>query len=452
MPFARRQDLPGRASSSCQGWVTTLACILALSACDQQESARAQDEIVIAVVGHGVLGEESAPGPKARAFPLNRAQGWDMWLGVQEALEALRRDENMAQNSENVLNDQQYADRIRIRRYDDLARSDEAARIARDIIRDPNILAVIGHATSGTTQAAAHIYARVNIPLLMPIATSPIVMYPPGQEDDHRSRLRNCVRLPPSDELAQAPALVYALGRAATPPLCVLVRDSSPGAEGYSSPLYKAVRDLIRPANVHWERSVNMLEARAIRDLAEALSLDPQPNTVLFCGYGSTAILFVTAMREAYKGVPVERRPILLFSDGCFVPDLDLSGFQAFLTFPVPPLQLITNGAHAERIAALIRDKLRKETSYAVYGYDAMLLLGEAIGEAAGEGTVTRDAVLAKLLGSGSARGASLPYTFKDGENVRARYYLYTSGADQADLHYESTILETDLDHVRTRG
>ncbi len=64
---------------------------------------------------------------------------------------------------------------LALRVMDDSARPDVAIRIARALVDDPSVVAVIGHLTSGTSLAAGRVYGEARRPLVMisPSASSP---------------------------------------------------------------------------------------------------------------------------------------------------------------------------------------------------------------------------------------------------------------------------------------
>ncbi len=62
---------------------------------------------------------------------------------------------------------------IEVVSYDDNGEPAGAATVAREIARDPLIMAVIGHLTSGCSIDAAKIYAHAGIPMVTPSATAP---------------------------------------------------------------------------------------------------------------------------------------------------------------------------------------------------------------------------------------------------------------------------------------
>jgi len=64
---------------------------------------------------------------------------------------------------------------LRLRVADDSGREDTAVRVAEELYRDPDVLAVVGHLTSGTTIAAARVYGggASPVPVISPSASSP---------------------------------------------------------------------------------------------------------------------------------------------------------------------------------------------------------------------------------------------------------------------------------------
>src|SRR3989449_389183 len=64
---------------------------------------------------------------------------------------------------------------LRLRVVDDSGSEDAAVRVAEELYRDPDVLAVVGHLTSGTTLAAARVYGggANPVPVISPSASSP---------------------------------------------------------------------------------------------------------------------------------------------------------------------------------------------------------------------------------------------------------------------------------------
>src|SRR3989442_10815476 len=64
---------------------------------------------------------------------------------------------------------------LKLRVADDSGREDTAVRVAEELYRDPDVVAVVGHLTSGTTIAAARVYGGGTspVPVISPSASSP---------------------------------------------------------------------------------------------------------------------------------------------------------------------------------------------------------------------------------------------------------------------------------------
>ncbi len=396
--------------------LTLIAPVILLASCSRSpETDRTESDktvVVVAVVGDGVPQGVRASGSRRVLFPLNRAQGVAMWKGAEEAL---RKSPDLAA----------LRDIVQLAPYDDLGQPQDASRIAKRIQDDDLVVAVIGHATSATTRAAAHIYEEAGIPLLMPIATSRYAMYPPGREHDRRARLANCFRLPPSDHLGQAPAVATVARKIVRSKKCLIIGDKSKGAEDYSQPLFDDVVRLLEPI-----KSDDLMIDRETQDFVALMKnnvlFDP-PDLIVFCGYGSTAVKLLNALRQAYESTPLSNRPKIILTDGCLVPDINVAGFHAYLTFPVPSADEIPDSGADARLLRALLVREGANHSYHIYGYDAMLLLGRAINASMQRGALTRDTVLESLREMGQVAGAFLSYTFNEGENMTPRYYVYDS-------------------------
>lgn len=388
-----------------------LAVALSLAGCStpsttsQPGSIGNRRKLIIAVVGDGVGNQ---PSPGQRATSLNRAQGISMWQGAHAAyayspqLAGLR-------------------EIVQLKPYDDRSLASAAERIGERLQANPRVLAVIGHATSSTTHDAAWLYDQAAIPLIMPIATSPEAPLSRGRNSRPR-RLPDCFRLPPSDDLAQAPALAFVAEKIVHTRRTFLIRDVTEGARGYSKYLYDALKRSL---------SLEIIDRRSVsRGSTDFLAVANEirgdhPDLIIFCGYGSTAQWLFANLRKSYARVALSKRPIILLSDGCLIPDLDTSGFRADLTFPAPDLSKCNpNFPHDFRI---LKKALGGRTgpSFGMYGYDAMLILGTAIEEC--KTAVSRDCLDRALSRKNVFRGVCQDYLFEHGESLLSSYYLFFS-------------------------
>jgi ABC-type branched-subunit amino acid transport system substrate-binding protein len=364
--------------------------------------------LIIAVVGSGVS-RGDAPNPAM--LDLNWEQGWAMWSGAQtaylsSAFEDLR-------------------DVVQLQPYDDDGNPETAREIAKKLRSNPRVLAIVGHATSGTTKSAAPLYAGAGIPLLMPIATSPEASINAGG-----SRYANCFRLPLNDRNGQAPAIAWVVENQLKSKHPVIIIDKTRDAAVYSQPLAEAVRRVLGLS----DNSIEVLEERA--DSADlAISLRSRGYDVaIFCGYGSTATSLLGAVSEVYENWnnshPQQKKPLpqFILTDGCMSANLRLHGVPALLTFPAPNSQHV-NG---KEVCDALNDTIKSDNdeTYQVYGYDALMILAESLKDLRdrkdpGGRTLSRRSLMLNLETKERFSSGCLSYSFKEGENLDGAYYIY---------------------------
>jgi ABC-type branched-subunit amino acid transport system substrate-binding protein len=387
-----------------------LLLILTAACGDSQQDSNEHPRLVIAVVGDGVPPINTTA---QRIIPLNRSQGNAMFNGVKAALDHSPRLAAIRSL-------------VKLEGRDDVADSRRSIEIAREIRKDPRVLAVIGHATSESTKAAVEIYDSVGIPLFMPIATSPKVM----QSANGEHRYTHAFRLPPSDDKAQAPAVAY-MARKLNSRRIALIQDLTSGAQGYSETLTNSVRPLLASESIVYFGYANRGGPNLV-EIASSIRSNA-PDLIVFCGYGSTAIELLNALRDAYAEQPVAERPKLLLTDGCLVTELNASGFITFVTFPhatIRPPVTPEDRADIQAIRAVFGS--RDYYSYEVFGYDAMLILGEAIKSCMPSG-INRSCVTRSFDRPEAFIGMLGAYDFEDGENTLSSYdILYNSPIESA--------------------
>lgn len=399
-------------------------CLL-FNSCDQNEEDSGKlnrPPFVVAIVGDGVDG----PTGQINTFKLigrvpaseatiNARQGLAMWQGAEIAY-----NHSPSLNSARKL--------FRIKGYDDRGNLEVARKIARALRKDPHVIAVIGHATSGTTREGAWLYSQAGIPLLMPIATSPNAAFPPSSEIVEENRLQNYFRLPPSDDRVQAPAIVFYAMDILKAESCFLLRDISADAAEYSGPLVESLQELIPYCRVeHAPQNINRNEP-SIAHVPIAIAAE-SPDVVIFCGYGTTVHRLIHVLRMHYRDNADLKRPRLILTDGCKTGELDTSGFETYVTFPVPDIGDIQRDT--DDFAVLTKHiPIGVEQSYHIYGYDAMLFIGTSIKDIQEE-KISRRTILGELRkDSRYFCGVVGEYDFIHGENVRAGYYVYKAISD----------------------
>lgn len=410
----------------------SIGLLFTLGACDSRDridqQQTQQKKFIVAVVGDGVPSKRE---PCPRATSLNRAQGKAMWDGVYQAFH----------NSPTC---NKARELISLVGFDDCGTSKGANKIARELQWNPRVLAVIGHATSGTTRAAGWIYSQAGIPLLMPIATSPNAVYPPGVKREANKRLQNCFRLPPSDDRVQAPAVAYVARIKLGTKRCFLLQDVSEDAVEYSEPLNAELEILLADV-ITDKRNVDRKKFN-LDQVARSIKAY-NSDVVVFCGYGTTATELLDALREVYDGLDLSRRPKVILTDGCNTKELDLAGFQVYLTFPVKEISQYQGNTPDFNI---LKNSIKPEDeqSYQIYGYDAMTLIAYALERCSAQES-SRSCLTDQLNQLQNFSGACFGYSFVGGENILSSYHVYLSdpSTNQVNPHFEfdSTIPPDDI-------
>lgn len=396
-----------------------LAAAALLPSCAPRSTpATSEAQLVhIAVVGSGVDPSANLPN---RVVPINRAQGAAMWRGVQAAWSDLGVSARFP--------------RLRLLHDDDGGDMQEAERIALRLQEDWTILAVIGHATSGSTRSAAWHYAEVGIPLLMPISTSPnVALPPPNAPSDFR--LRNTFRLPLND-IEQARAVAYFSLDILAARRIVLLTDRTPNAEEYSAtfantlPSLLGVRQLVTPP-IQVSRLHHAMHSVAL----EIGSRDP--DLVLFAGYSQTANDLLSALDGLYRAPDYrdKRRPQILLTDGCMDAELSVFGFDLFISFPAPVP--VAPAEDRPALAALLRSRVLP--SYELFGYDSVRVLSAAL-DVCARG-LSRACIAQALHRPGAVAGLVTSYQFDpDGEPLYGKYYVYRAVGNLSHLTQAATI------------
>src|SRR5262249_55285461 len=137
------------------------------------------------------------------------------------------------------------------------------------------------------------------------------------------------------------------------------------------------------------------------------------PAGVIVCTFNDTAKPLLKALQRAYSKVAFPQRPFLLMTDGSMDRELDATGFRLFLTFPTKGIQnykiYSQRGGSAkgvedqntdyQQLRSLVDDRKNKgyDETYEMYGYDAMLILGEVARQCQKKGQLGRSCMLQTL-------------------------------------------------------
>lgn len=375
------------------------------------------DKFILVVVGDGVKDETPS---KTRPYSSNYAQGWDLYEGVA-----------LAMTKEPFTKISQYIDVVFV---DDGGESKCAQLISQEIIKHPKVIGVIGHATSSTTKIALESYRKANIPVILPIATNPALTIGCG----------NCFRLPSNDDVQAKAISDFAINKLNGENI-YLIWDESESAKEYSVYLKDQVIKFIGD-RIRFKQPI----AFAPMNYAHLLKSIPNNKTdvVIFCGYGSMAREFFNGLQFEYKLLGSEfQKPKVILSDGCKISDIkDVSKFgfdNSYLSFPSEKLRdsyKFQNFIPENPPRGM--EKMKKEESYEIFGYDALTLFSLAFNKSLQDKNTSRKSLNENLKINYDDNALYYKYDFKDGENQDSRYFIYKLDDDSIARKYNKDELK----------
>ena len=360
---------------------------------------------------------------------------------------------------------------------------DEAIALAETLRRSPDTLAVIGHTYSGITWSTLPIFADAGIPVLMPNATSPYLLFDHREHDEPNfnvapqqgelgrceepgcfflrsdtnappARFHNAWRLIPSDVPDQVTAVqltIRQLGthRVHSTPQVMLICDqtSHSGANVYSKPMCdylelfngRRVKGKVEPDyKIVSNRSINLDHGDLWGLVTEIRAADP--DDIVVVGYSELArdVLKGLAERDSRAGSKKPTRHYrFIMTDGAFVDTLQALNPDAEIYFTSPAHPHIKNtdcdaSEHQESEGSKLsptKEPPKKKTNDAIpetaegLAYDSVIILARAVDQCTGQ--LDRACVLDFLRSQQNLTGECESYDFHDGERQHAAYYVY---------------------------
>jgi hypothetical protein len=333
----------------------------------------------------------------------------------------------------------------------DCQNPEDATRLASELHKDPAVLAVIGHSTSNTTGRVAEIYAQAGIPLIMSEATAASAATyfskQAGAPDAPKDRVPSYIRLQPSDDQAQAPAIAgmilrLRLGQENKNSTVYLLTGLDLGAEDYSKGLVSEVRRLLIGRKVPTQallvgQDKGQLIGKVptpVLSVEQAIQKIHGPATsddiVFFAGYRQQADDILIKLDQSYTGRAARDRPIILLPEACsgLEAQPQLKDFRLCRTGPADTTACIGTLRNDARLAKWRRKEEADLLPISmVYGHDAVQLVSRAIKRCRDGGrSITRSCVLEQLRATVSS-GACGGYSFREGENLLSSYYVFRS-------------------------
>jgi hypothetical protein len=220
-----------------------------------------------------------------------------------------------------------------------------------------------------------------------------------------------------------------------------LLDDERQSTAGYCKPLIHIIRTLLETSYAVTLKTLLPNAPDDLDQLARGIR-GTDPAGVVVCTFNDTAKPLLKALQRAYSKVAFPQRPFLLMTDGSMDRELDATGFRLFLTFPTKGIQnykiYSQRGGSAkgaedqntdyQQLRSLVDDRRKKgyDESYEMYGYDAMLILGEVARQCQKKGKLGRSCMLQTLKEDRELTGVTEAYTFEEGEHL-AGYYVFAA-------------------------
>lgn len=247
---------------------------------------------------------------------------------------------------------------LRIVSQDDQADPQQATNVAQRLV-DANVVAVVGHLTSGTTIPTVPIYARAHIAVLTPGSNPKVTS----------QGYANVFRVD-ADDSVQGGGLGYYVVTKMRLRRCAVVDDKQAFGQGVALDFVAGVQRAggrvtsvngINPGDVDYRAIITKIK-------------EEHPQAVYFGGVQAQGGLFVQQMRALKVTVP------FFGPDGLYGPQFIKSAGAAaegaYVTFEAPPPA--SNPAFT-RFTARYQSRFKVKPSVAQYGYDSVELIAQAI-------------------------------------------------------------------------
>ena len=310
-----------------------------------------------------------------------------------------------------------------VRVINDKGNDQLARRYALEAIANPNVLAVVGHSTSGTTGAAIDLYGPQSMPLFMPVATNPDLTAA------SKSRgWTNLFRLVPKDDLQASTIAEFCTNTLAAKRVIVLNDETL-----YGTTLGESLLSALSNKNIEVPKHYvvqKFIEGKVdYGDYAQHAE-NYAADALVFAGYYEEGGPLISDLRAAGCYLPI------IVTDGCFQSQIfegvGLNPANVYACFVAPDWSTVTNAQ------ALIQYRRVPESdlTYAPFATDSIRII-DAVARAlltSGE-QLNRKTFLAYMQGHREYPSHLLggPYQFDSaGDNTRGQTYLYYLGYNAA--------------------
>lgn len=253
---------------------------------------------------------------------------------------------------------------VRVEFVDDKNDPESARRIALGLAARREVLAVIGHASSGITAVAEDVYGRYGIPLLMPVATNPTITAISDSEG-----WLNAFRLVPRHDLQATAIADFAMSERMSCAQPLIVHDTT----AYGNDLGRTIRQ------VFGNRQIDALVAELssgsdYRDVSE-LSERNESTCLIYAGYYQEAQQLIKQLRNTGLEQPI------ILTDGSFedelFTDIGINVDNVFVMFIAPDWERVPDAS--DLVNAFRIEFPNGNPSFAPFAADAVRMIVAAL-------------------------------------------------------------------------
>jgi branched-chain amino acid transport system substrate-binding protein len=338
---------------------------------------------------------------------------------------------------------------LRISKSPDQGKEEIVEFTALQAVADPNVIAVIGHSSSGDTKKALEVYKAYEMPILMPVATNP-------ELTSEQNGSHNVYRLVPKDTLQASTIAKFcneklkemanniSLNKSRDTNLVRKISNGSPRVaiintgKPYGVSLGKSLSEALSNEGI---RAIKLDKNNSKNTWAKIVR-DEDPSIVVFAGYYNEGAEIINELRLAGLNQTI------ILTDGCFPADIfkkidsHVDGREIYVAF-------IAKDWNTNELAKPLIDLAKREdkidTSFAPFAYDSFHIIHNAVSKilSSQENSVNLDRkilleYLKKNRNYDHESYIAGPYSFGDsGDNVYGEHHMYKLANSKAAFAWE---------------
>lgn len=307
--------------------------------------------------------------------------------------------------------------RVMITAQDDRAQPAEAVNVAHMFTSRKDIVGVLGHPNSGNAIPASKIYHEHRMPYVVTSATNPLIT---------QQGFENVFRFAPTDDMQGISGAEFTFNRLGIQSL-VIIHDNEAYGKGLATQVKEHFESLGGKVLLFDAIMAGEKDYRSV--LKKAAEFEPE--VIFYGGMMPEGALLVRQAKEL--GLKFK----FVFGDGCFDERFkELSGTDcrnAYISFLAPPWEKVPS---ATKFVEEFKKRYGSVPPFAPYGYDAVIVLAEAIERA----NSTDKGKIIQVLHDPAfiVEGITGEIKFnKNGQTTGRRFYFYTFNDEGKLVLYE---------------